>query len=283
MVFNRSDSALNFSNVISGTGSVTQSGTGTVALTGVNTYTGTTGITSGNLQVGLASAGQTGTGATTVNGSTAVLSGTGTVQGTATVTLGSIRPGDSGGTSTGTLNFSGGLTFNPTSATTVSNLTLGPTSGVNDKINVTGALTLNGNSNFIVTFDPGYTLHSGDSWNLLDWTGALSLNGFNTGANFRSGGESALIEGNLDLPDLTSLAGYGGQSWQISDLGTNALTITVTGVPEPSRVLLLLVGSLGVVLRRHKNGLGKDVCPREKLRIRGVRFAGVDKMGWHLS
>jgi fibronectin-binding autotransporter adhesin len=52
LVFDRSD-AVNFSGVISGTGSLTQIGSGTLILTGFNTYTGGTIIgSSGTLQIG---------------------------------------------------------------------------------------------------------------------------------------------------------------------------------------------------------------------------------------
>jgi len=243
VVFNRADSGLALSIVIAGTGSVTQSGTGTVALTAANTYTGATNITSGNLQVGASGIGQTGTGATIVNGSTAVLSGTGAVQGAATVTLGSIRPGDSGGASVGTLNFSNGLTFNPTGSTTVASLNIGPTTGVGDRIHITGNLTLNSSSNFIVTLDPTYTVDAGDSWTLMDWTGSLLANGFSTDAN-------------LALPDLSTFTGYAGQSWQVTNVNNgsfNELDITVVAaVPEPSRAVLLLLGCVGLVMRRRR-------------------------------
>ena len=49
--FNRSDAVI-FTNLISGTGSLTQLGTGTLTLTGDNTYTGLTTISAGTLEVG---------------------------------------------------------------------------------------------------------------------------------------------------------------------------------------------------------------------------------------
>ncbi|MFM8497300.1 MAG: beta strand repeat-containing protein [Planctomycetia bacterium] len=70
LVFNRSD-ALTVSSVISGTGSLTQAGPGATVLTGGNTYTGATTISSGTLQVGNGGSGSTigGTGAVANNGS----------------------------------------------------------------------------------------------------------------------------------------------------------------------------------------------------------------------
>jgi len=54
LVFMRSD-AISVGNVISGSGSLAQSGAGTLTLTGANTYTGATTVTSGILKAGVAS------------------------------------------------------------------------------------------------------------------------------------------------------------------------------------------------------------------------------------
>ena len=51
LVFNQGSNT-GFANVISGTGGVTQSGPGSVTLTGVNTFTGQTTVTSGTLAIG---------------------------------------------------------------------------------------------------------------------------------------------------------------------------------------------------------------------------------------
>ncbi len=51
LVFNRSDNAYTYAGAISGSGSLTMNGTGTVGLSGVNSYTGTTTINTGRLQL----------------------------------------------------------------------------------------------------------------------------------------------------------------------------------------------------------------------------------------
>jgi fibronectin-binding autotransporter adhesin len=51
LIFNRSN-ALTYGGVISGTGTVQKLGAGTLTLTGDSTYTGTTTISAGSLQVG---------------------------------------------------------------------------------------------------------------------------------------------------------------------------------------------------------------------------------------
>ena len=43
---------MTFGGVISGTGTLTKAGTGTTTLTGANSYSGTTTISAGTLQVG---------------------------------------------------------------------------------------------------------------------------------------------------------------------------------------------------------------------------------------
>src|SRR5207247_2043306 len=67
LVFNRSDT-FTVTNAISGTGSLTQSGSGTLIFTNANIYTGTTVISAGTLQVGNGGAsGTLGTGDVTDN------------------------------------------------------------------------------------------------------------------------------------------------------------------------------------------------------------------------
>ncbi|MEB0174977.1 autotransporter-associated beta strand repeat-containing protein, partial [Undibacterium sp. CCC3.4] len=56
LVFNRSD-AITINNVISGSGSLSQNGTGTTALTRANTYTGTTTLNAGTLQLDFSAVG----------------------------------------------------------------------------------------------------------------------------------------------------------------------------------------------------------------------------------
>ncbi len=73
VVYNRSTSTA-YSGVISGTGKVVQSGTGSLALTGTNTYTGGTIVNSGTLQVGSAKA--LGNGNVTLNGGAIATNGT---------------------------------------------------------------------------------------------------------------------------------------------------------------------------------------------------------------
>ena len=89
--FNRTDTALNLAGNISGTGSVVQAGTGTVTLSGINTYSGVTTVSAGTLQAGSLSA-LSANSDFTVSGAILNLSGfsntIGSLAGTGTVTTG---------------------------------------------------------------------------------------------------------------------------------------------------------------------------------------------------
>ncbi|MGO4741761.1 autotransporter-associated beta strand repeat-containing protein [Bosea sp. 2KB_26] len=144
LVFNRSDS-VTFAGNINGTGSVTQSGGGTLTLTGgANGWTGGTTITIGStLQIGNGGAtGSLGSGAVTNGGilafnrnnmqivsntisgggelrqlgtGTTILTGTNTYGGGTTISAGTLQVGDGGATGTlgsGAVNNGGALVFN---------------------------------------------------------------------------------------------------------------------------------------------------------------------------
>ncbi len=243
----------NITDNTSGTGTMalTKTGTGSALLGGWNTYTGTTVVQGGTLQVGGTGVGSTGTGAVTVQGSATIL-GTGTVQGSSFTALSgsTIQAGDSSAqASYGTLNFkpvSGSGTLDFQSGSTI---ILGITaSGTADLLNIvgTGTNTLLFNSNLTVAA-PGFVPTAPMIYNLLDWSGLSAAPTFDsrftyTGSLLGNGDEAS----GLDLPDISGSGYY----WDISSFTTNG-TIAVVIAPEPSR-LLLLVLALGMLLIRRR-------------------------------
>ena len=141
LVFNRSD-AVTFAGTISGTGAFVQRGSGTTILTGSNTYSGTTTIESGTLQIGNGgTTGQLGSGALVNNGTlafnrsdtltvgsvlsgagalkqmgpgTLILTGANTYAGGTTIEGGALQLGDGGasGSLVGNVRNDGVLAFN---------------------------------------------------------------------------------------------------------------------------------------------------------------------------
>ena len=163
LVFNRSDS-VTFGGAISGTGGLTQVGSGTLILSGTNTYSGNTNVNAGRVLVD----GSLGAGSVNV-ASGATLGGTGTIGGAVTVQNGGIlAPGDSPGTlTTGTLTLNSGSLLNYRLGTI--NVAGG---GVSDLVNVHGNLTLAGMLN--VSNAGGF---GSGVYRLFNYTGSLTNDG----------------------------------------------------------------------------------------------------------
>lgn len=258
-----------------------KAGSGWATLTLDNDYTGTTTVTSGVLQVGRDSIGDTGApnaAGLTVN-SGAKLAGTGIVQGTAMLLSGALlTPGDSAGTAMGTLTFAGNTTL---SAGTVSTFqvqrpsynntghlgyTAGPSYNVwinsiptdlysstltdpvmgdqHDAVNVLGTLNW-GASTKIVLSNNGYNPAAGDIFDLFDWFSVVGS--VNVGTSLRTGSEAGT---DLDLFELG-----GDFRWDTSLFNSQGiLVVTLPGmlVPEPGRVMLLFIGLVGALLRRRR-------------------------------
>jgi len=236
LVFNRGDSTV-VANNISGTGSLTQNGLGSLILTGTNTYSGITLINSGAGALQIGNGGTTGTLGTSnvINYSSLIfnrsdtlavsnnISGTGSVrqQGTG-ITIMSGNNSYNGGTwiDSGTLAAGSGnafgvgdVTMNGGTLGAQGNQTLGNTFHlpVNGYFNTVGGnLTLNGQMD-------------GVGWLVKSGTGSLTLNG----ANSYSGGTSN-TGGWLVVGNNTAL----GSGWLIMNGGTlssggGTLTITL--------------------------------------------------------
>ena len=213
-----------------GAGSLSKTGSGTLSLSGANTYTGTTAVNEGKLIVN----GNISTSILTTVASGATLGGSGKV-GALTIASGAfVTPGNSPGILT--------VNGNYTQAGTYSAEITGTTAGVGgyDQIVVTGTVDITGGS-LVALFSSGsYAL--GDKLFILT----------NDGSDAITGSYSGFAQG-------ATVATYGGFDWAISYLAdatgntfTGGNDIALMAVPEPSASLL--IGSFGALalLRRRR-------------------------------
>jgi outer membrane autotransporter protein len=235
LAFDRSDS-FTYAGQVSGSGRLVQQGTGTLILTGSNSYSGGTVIQSGTLQIG--SGGTTGVivgdveneGTLTFNRSNAVLfageiSGTGRLvkSGASTLTLtgnssftggtviqsGTLQIGNGGTTGAimGTIANNGTLTFNRSNVLTVA----GAISGGGGLVQSgSGTTTLSG----VNTYGGGTTISAG--------TLIGSAASFGTGAIINDG--TLVIEQSIDATFVNDLSGSGN----FVKRGNGVLTFTGT-------------------------------------------------------
>jgi autotransporter-associated beta strand protein len=250
--------------------SLNMNGTGVVTLAGNNTYHGGTTVTAGTLLVNNVAGSGTGYGDVTVQ-SGAMLGGRGilapgaghdiTINSGATLMVGT--PGStsaqtlsvalqSSGATPGTqsvFTLSSGSTLHldlflnqVSTPTTESDRLVFSTSGAATSSISIGGATLNVGIGASSALNPA-NFSVGDTWKLIDWGGVTPTGTFsftNLNGSYTS-----------DFTDLPNLGA--GKFWDISQLYT--LGNIIVAVPEPGRLLLLLLGflALGWQRRRRRN------------------------------
>ena len=186
--FNRSDS-VTVANAISGTGSLTQEGVGTMVLTGSNTYSGATAITAGTLQVGDGGTAGTlgGTGTVTNDGTLAMNRSDAVMFGRPITGAGGFRQLGTGTTTlTGANSYTGGTVVAagrligstaslPGAIDNASQLEFAQalTGTYSDAISGTGSLTKTGDGNLILAGTSTYTGATSVAAGRLSVNGAL--------------------------------------------------------------------------------------------------------------
>lgn len=257
LVFNRSDTVI-ISNCITGSGTLRQSGTGTVILVADNNYTGTTVVSNGTLQIGNGgTTGSVGSGNINVYGTFAVnrsddvqldnlITGTGVLkqlgQGTLVLTAdntysggtvisnGTLQVGNGGTTGwigTGNINNYATLVFDRSDNVEVNNLI----SGTGKVVQVgSGTVTLTANN----AYSGGTVISNGT----LQVGNGGTTGTIGTGTVYNDG---ALV---LNRTDTLTISGSIAGSGTVSQLGTG--TVILTGTNSYSGLTTISNGTLQI-------------------------------------
>jgi fibronectin-binding autotransporter adhesin len=262
LAFKRTN-ALTVATAISGTGNVTQAGSGTLTLTAANSYSGTTTISAGTLQVGNNGiTGTLGTGAISDNASlvfnrsdaitiATVIGGTGNVSqagsGTLTLTAAETYTGTTT-VSAGVLVFNGSLPAGAGLTTVNSGATLGGSGTLRALTVANGGILAPGVAGIATINSGNLTLSAGAQYN-VDINSATSDQDNVTGTVNISG----------STININTLAGFaptaGAVLTVINNDAADAVTGTFTGMPEGS---LLLTNGYGFQIS-YVGGTGNDV------------------------
>ncbi|MFD6318445.1 beta strand repeat-containing protein [Methylorubrum thiocyanatum] len=213
LTLNRSD-RLDIAGIISGSGTLNQSGSGITNLTGSNgpgaAFTGTATINAGTLSINGTFGDTAGNSATVTVNAGGTLHGSGTMAGSVIVNGGTV----SAGNSPGTLTVAGNYTLAPGSTSLFEFGSPGIVGGSgNDLINVGGNLGLGGTLRLVSATDATAAPVSG-AYRLFNYGGTVS--GAFDGITTPSAGTSALVY--TDIPaQVNVLLTNGGQSVQFWD------------------------------------------------------------------
>ncbi|WGD29981.1 autotransporter-associated beta strand repeat-containing protein [Ancylobacter sp. WKF20] len=263
LAFNRTDS-LTFSGVISGDGDLTQAGSGTLILTGTSSFTGTTTIAAGTLQLG--DGGTSGALAGPILNNAALvfdrsdnltyadaISGTGTLtkQGAGTLTLTGTNSFTGATTvSAGTLAISGGASLADGARLTVG---AGATLSLDDADETVGSLAGAGTvalgSHTLTAGGDGTSSSfsgtlSGTGGLTKTGAGTLTLSGTNTSTGTTTVSAGTLVaQGNAALADFSAISVASGATLDLQMTGTKELGAISGGGTVQMNAATLSVGA----------------------------------------
>ena len=235
-----------YSGVLTGSGSLTKVGGGRLALTGANTFSGTTNVNAGELAVNGSIAGSLSV------ASIATLSGTGIVGGNATIS-GTHSPGNSPGAQT----FNGNLTYEAGAIVNwelIANTTGAPGTNYDQILLPTGNLTFSGSTTLALSFNSG---GSGVVWADPFWNVNRSWMVYDLSGGTTIGGLSNLSLGGSLLDSLNQPLSPTGRGYFTTSLDGQDVVLNFTAVPEPSTYAMALAGlACGSWMMRRRNSAG---------------------------
>ena len=241
-----------FGGVITGTSAqnFTTTGTGTLELTGANTYSGNTTVNQGTLLANNKTGSATGTNSVTVN-SSATLGGTGIISGPITLNSGaSLSPGNNGigKLTTGVETWKGGATV----SLEFKDVNAGAGIGW-DFLNLLGTLTFNAKSENRITLDLHSLTAANTPGNISDfnpnlsynWTIATTTSGFSF-----SSGQNVATAFSIQTSNWSNPLAGGTFGLNLSgDAKSLILSFTPAAVPEPGACALMVLGFAILVTR----------------------------------
>ena len=305
LALNRSNN-LTFANNVSGTGQLWQVGSGTTTLTGANTYTGITAITSGVLVVGSGTAGTLGTGnvlngaslhfartdtvtvANAIFGSgtvrqigsgTTILTGLSGYTGATTVQAGTLRVNGSISSSSVTVQSGGTLAGTGVVGSTnvLSGGRLAPGNSIGTLL-VSGDLTLQSGANYDVDF-------SGVAADRTNATGAIAVNGAlnvaPTNAPYGLGTRQTILatQSGAITGAFSSVTGASGVAMTGLRFDTLYENRNVDLLVTPGSYANLTAAGINLSVNQVRTGFGVDtVRPAAGTRLSGAEKALFDRL-----
>ena len=247
---------ISMNGALAGTGGFTKKGTGTLNLSGANTYSGTTTVSGGTLSLASGFS-HTGGGAYTVEGGTLKIADGVSVGSAMTIGLGGvISPGNSPGTAaTGSQTWlDGGSYLWEVNASGDAGGTQGADPGW-DWLDITGTLDLSNLTAGGFTIDIDSLTASnlaGDAVGFDTWTkGSPGDVDYSFTIATASAGITGFDAANF-LLDSSGFSNAPSWEWQIVLSGSD-LVLQAYAVPEPSSAALLGLGGLALTLRRKRS------------------------------